>query len=198
MAHPSSTQSLRDEFPALALTVGFASPAERDHLADLLLLWLEINRARNAAESMIAAARITWWREALDNNRAEGVPLAERILASGRDLSSVSIMLARVVGITLDAASTADNDICYAMGDMLASMVNRGKGASEIAQALMTLRSAMGGEDITPDRQTAVFTAKIPTPFKLMAWLSGRPQSLNYPESDPLLPLKMMVRAFRL
>lgn len=198
MAHPSSTQSLRDEFPALALTVGFASPAERDRLADLLLLWLEINRARNAAESVIAAARITWWREALDNNRAEGVPLAERILASGRDLSSVSIMLARVVGITLDAASTADNDICYAMGDMLASMVNRGKGASEIAQALMTLRSAMGGEDITPDRQTAVFTAKIPTPFKLMAWLSGRPQSLNYPESDPLLPLKMMVRAFRL
>ena len=199
MSHPSASQSLRDEFPALALTVGFAAPQQREHLADLLLIWLEINRARGAAESMIAAARITWWREAIDNARPEGVPLAERLLSSGRDLTSLSTMLDQIVNITLHADPNSEHAICHAMGDMLAVMVNKSSGGSDIAHALLALQTSMsGGNTISPDLVKTINQAQIHISFKLMVWLANRPRSLSYPEVDPLLPLKMMCRAFRL
>ncbi len=201
MPHDSIT-TLRADFPALALVTSVMPPRDRTYLADLLLLWLEVNRARNAAESMIAAARITWWREALDNKKSEGVPLAERLLAhhlaADRDIAPITSMLEHIVGITLNAADSADHQTCHAMGDMLAATLHNGNGGGDIAHALLALRGAMGGITLDDGLAATLFAADMPTPFKLMAWLAQDPTRLNYPDAHPLLPLKLMVKAFRL
>ena len=202
----SATASLRDEFPALALTLGFAPPQRRAHWADLLLLWLEVNRARNAAESMIAAARITWWREALDNQKPEGVPLAERLLSSGADISAISTMLNNVVGITLNAGPDSESQICHAMGEMLSTLVveddkksaNQRATDHDYAHTLLAFRAAMGGDALTGETAQTLMAAPLPTSFKLMLWLAEKPERLNYPEAQTLLPLKMLFHAIRL
>lgn len=185
--------SLRDEFPALALTVSFAPPRQRQYLADLLHLWLEINRARLAAESIIAATRLTWWRDALETGKDDGVPLASSLVASGCDLAPVIKMLNHIIGMVLEG-SDSEKRVCHDVGFMLAIMVNNGHGGEDIAKILLNLRSAMKGEALIPHP----FNPAIPTSFKLMGWLAGRPASLDYPDADPLLPLKMILQAWRL
>ena len=188
--------TLRQDFPALALVIGFARPDAREQLADLLLLWLEMNRARQAAESMIAAARITWWREALDNKKPESVPLAERLLAHYQDISPITATLQQVVNITLNGGD--DHQICHAIGDMLAKVLNNGQGGDDCAHILLAFRQAMTGQALDHVISKDLQHKPVPQPLKLMAWLAEDPKRLNYPETGPLLPLKMLFRAIRL
>jgi hypothetical protein len=190
------SKTLREDFPALALTVGFAPPHDRELMADLLLLWMEINRARNAAENMIAAARISWWRDALDKNRPEGVPLAERLIKAIPEPTPVTDMFEKVIGITLDQGD--DHLVCHAVGDMMAIILNKGEGGDDIAHTLLAFRRAMAGKSLDGDIAKVLIAAPLPVPIKLIAWLAQAPERLNYPEGQPLLPLKMMIRAFRL
>ena len=191
-----ASTTLRQEFPALALVTGFANPKMREQLADLLLLWLEINRARNAAESMIAAARITWWREALDEGKPESVPLAERLIATYPDITPITAMLQQVVNITLNGGD--DHQICHVMGDLWAKIFNNGQGGDDCAHILLAFRSAMSGNALDSDLAASLMAKPIPQPIKLIAWLAQDPKRLSYPEAQPLLPFKMMLRAIRL
>lgn len=190
------SETLRQEFPALALVTGFATPKTREVLADLFLLWLEINRARQAAESMIAAARITWWREALENKKPESVPLAERLIAAHLDISPITNTLQNVVNITLNGGD--DHQICHALGDMLSALLNNNKGGDDCAHILLAFRQAMTGHALEAELAKTLMQKDIPQPLKLMAYLAQDPKNLSYPEASPLLPLKLMWQAIRL
>jgi hypothetical protein len=188
--------TLREDFPALGLVLGFVRPRERELMADLLLLWMEINRARNADESMIAAVRLTWWRDALKGRQAEGVPLAERLIRKFPHPVPVTDMLDKIITITLDQGT--DSRVCHTVGDFMATVLNRGEAGGDIAHILLAFRGAMAGKALDTKKARPLMAAKLPVPFKLMAWLALKPERLAYPESQSLLPLKMLIKAVRL
>ena len=169
-----ASTTLRQEFPALALVTGFANPKMREQLADLLLLWLEINRARNAAESMIAAARITWWREALDEGKPEAVPLAERLIATYPDVTPITAMLQDVVNITLNGGD--DHQICHVMGDLWAKILNHGQGGDDCAHILLAFRGAMSGNALDSDLAASLMAKIYPTADKAHRLACSRPK----------------------
>ena len=103
-----AVSSLRRELPALGLTAGFAAPKIRPLYADLMLLWLEVNRARAANENLIAAARLTWWRDAIAENKPEGVPLAVRLLEyKSLDQSQLTTRLTNLIDVTINSSPEA-------------------------------------------------------------------------------------------
>ena len=74
-------QALRETDRDLALALLFAPAASRDVLADRLSLAIEAETAINiASEPMLAAIRLQWWVEAIENKSGESVPLMERLL----------------------------------------------------------------------------------------------------------------------
>lgn len=183
--------ALRHELPALGLTVGFAHRSSRGIIADVMLLWLEINRARSASEGLIAAARITWWREAFDQGKSEGVPLAERLINQDKiSVSSLSAMLSEVTNLTLDQASDGAVMHCFAPPITAAF----GGDADELAHILLSFKMAMVG---TPSTLAPLMENDLPPPFKLMAWLAKDPSRLNYPQEKPLLALSMMLASLK-
>ena len=96
-------QNLRDEFPALGLTLGFAKPAERSLYADLLLLWLELNRARSSSETLVAAARMTWWRDAIENqNQRAFLWQCDCLITRTIDQKRLADHLTNIIGLTLN------------------------------------------------------------------------------------------------
>ena len=73
-------QALRETDRDLALALLFAPAASRDLLADRLSLAIEAETAINiASEPMLAAIRLQWWVEAIENKSGESVPLMARL-----------------------------------------------------------------------------------------------------------------------
>jgi hypothetical protein len=185
-----SVAALRHEFPALGLTLGFAPKAERQAIADIMLLWLEFNRARSASENLIAAARITWWRDALTKKSSEGVPLAERLI--GQTIIPVEVLasLAKdMAEMTLNQSS--DDAVMRRFAQPVADAF--GGDADELGDILLALKMAMVG-------QAAVLPlplSDLPLPFRLMAWLCRDTWRLKYPDEKPWLALAMIWAKFR-
>ena len=72
-------QALRETDRDLALALLFAPAASRDLIADRLSLAIEAETAMKlASEPMLAAIRLQWWVEAIQNVSDESVPLMGR------------------------------------------------------------------------------------------------------------------------
>ena len=192
-----AVSSLRQEFPALGLTAGFAAPETRALYADLMLLWLEMNRARSANETLIAAARMTWWRDAIDQHSPEGVPLATRLLAyPSLDRAALVQSLTALIDLTLHAdpedRAEADNKAHLVFGQILSSAF--GCDATAAGQVMIRLKASLAGAP----RDIPINDAGLPKPLRLVAWLADDPARLHYPEAKPMLALSMMMAAFRI
>lgn len=188
--------SLRQEFPALGLTAGFADPKSRAVYADLMLLWLEINRARSSQESLIAAARLTWWRDAIADQKPEGVPLAIRLLANQNlDHSKLSATLTECISHTLNGAG--EDHIHLSFGDILSATM--GGDAKAAGQVMMRLKASLSGYNTeTSADEIGAAIKTLPKPLRLIDWLADDPRRLHYPETKPMLALSMVFAAIRL
>ena len=196
-AQMDAVASLRQELPAIGLTAGFAPPKIRPVYADLMLLWLEVNRARSANENLIAAARLTWWRDAIADNKPEGVPLAMRLLEhKSLDQPQLTARLPDLIDVTInsspEAKIEAENQCHFIYGDILASALSGDPQAA--GQVLISLKSSLAGKprDIEYDVQT------LPKMLRLVDWLAQDPMRLHYPEAKPMLALSMIFAAIRL
>ena len=186
--------SLRESFPALSLVTGFACPSERAILADLLLLWLEVNRARRSSESMVAAARLSWWRDSLSEGRGESVPLAERLILSLEDTEAVTRMLQEVIEAVLNGDD--EHRVYRSLGEMMARLLDEGRGRDEIGLVLSVFDKAMSGEGVDSGVARDLMSSDILVPFKLIVWLGEDRGRLDYPLAHRFLPLRMMLKAF--
>ena len=188
-------QNLRDEFPALGLTLGFASPAERSLYADLLLLWLELNRARSSSETLVAAARMTWWRDAIENAKPEGVPLAMRLLYHKTiDQKRLADHLTNIIGLTLNGSE--DTIFHHHFGQVLGMVFNC--DGDQAGLVLARLKLSLSGQVIDQSTDLKNDLKSMPKVIQLINWLASDPSRLHYPESKPLLALHMLAKAFRL
>lgn len=191
-----AVSSLRQELPALGLTAGFAAPQIRALYADLMMLWLEVNRARAANENLIAAARLTWWRDAITENKPEGVPLATRLLQyKTLDHHHLTTRLTDLIEITLHSEAGAGiraEDQCHLIyGQILSSSL--GGDAKAAGQVLISLKASLAGQthEMEIDRQS------LPKVLRLVHWLSQDALRLHYPEAKPMLALAMIIAAIR-
>ena len=192
-----AVSSLRQDLPALGLTTGFATPKIRPVYADLMLLWLEVNRARAANENLIAAARLTWWRDAIAEHKPEGVPLATRLLEyESLDQSQLIAGLTDLIDVTInsspEAKIEAENKCHFIYGKILTSAL--GGDSQAAGQVLICLKASLAGRtcDISSDVQT------LPKVLRLVDWLTQDPMRLHYPEAKPMLALSMIFAAIRL
>ena len=192
-----AVSSLRQELPALGLTAGFATPQIRPVYADLMLLWLEVNRARAANENLIAAARLTWWRDVIAENKPEGVPLAMRLLEyKSLDQSQLTAGLTNLIDVTInsspEAKIEAENQCHLIYGKILSAIL--GGDALSAGQVLINLKASLAGKpsDIEYDVQS------LPKVLRLVDWLTQDPMRLHYPEAKPMLALSMIFAAIRL
>ena len=189
-----AVSSLRQELPALGLTAGFAAPEIRAVYADLMLLWLEVNRARAANENLIAAARLTWWRDAIDQNQPEGVPLATRLLDHQIDHQALVAELTHLIDHTLhsDGGASQDDQCHLIYGRILASAL--GGEAEAAGQVLISLKASLAGKP----RDLNIQTQSLPKVLRLVHWLAEDPARLHYPEAKPMLALTMVFAAFKI
>lgn len=175
---------LRRECPALGLTLGFTPAHERNALGDMLLLWLELNRARNASEPLIATARITWWQEALKNpSTSQGVPLAQRLSRHVIPAKTLSLMIADIAELTLNQTDDKPVMLCFAkvLGEAF------GGDANELAEILLAVKSGLAGES----QSLLAIESDVPTAFRIMAWLTRDAERLRYPDKKPWTALAM-------
>lgn len=183
---------LRQEFPALALILGFIPSSEREPVANILLLWLELRRASQASEQIVAATRIAWWRDALEANDGKGVPLAENLLA-GTNLNSIAVRLADLVERTLTEENTTAHH--HLAGQELATLINQ--PVERLTAALIRLDNVLeGGRMDRPDRTSPDYSRHVLP--GLIHWLCDTPTRLAYPERHPMLVFAMVLAAVRL
>jgi len=185
-----SVSALRHEFPALALTTGFASRKDREFLADMLLLWLEYRRATRTSENLVAATRLTWWREAFESGNTGNVPLAERIM----DWSHHNLDLAVLINTTekLINAVLDGSDECFIhlkFAEFIENGLKLEGEALPISQVLTGLADVMDGKDVVISAETRF------TPMALITWLCRDPSRLDYPAQHPMLALRMLLAA---
>ena len=183
--------SLRQDIPALGLTLGFSSPSIRPVLADALLFWLEIRRAGLAGEQLIAATRMTWWRDALAEGRSDGVPLAERLIAHGG-----GEQLADAVNRRINALLYGDGDDTWPDGISiwLAARMHKTQtlDISAVSQMLNRLDASLKGEAVPAAGTTGQIS------LDLINWCCDTPSRLQYPATHPLLVVQMLLATFRL
>lgn len=196
-AQTDAVTSLRQELPALGLTAGFAAPKIRSLYADLMLLWLEVNRARAANENLIAAARLTWWRDAIADNKPEGVPLAIRLLEhNSLDQPQLTAGLTALIDVTINSnpeAKIETESQCHLIyGNILASAL--GGDAQAAGHVLISLKASLAGKP----REMEIDQQSLPKVLRLVDWLTQDPLRLHYPEAKPMLALSMMFAAIRL
>jgi len=185
-----SVSALRHEFPALALTTGFASRKDRAFLADMLLLWLEYRRATRTSENLVAATRLTWWREAFESGNSGHVPLAERLM----DWSGHKLDLARLVNATeklINAVLDGGDErfIHLHFAELIEEGLNLEGEAQSISSVLSGLADVMDGKDVEITAETRY------TPMALIVWLCRDPSRLDYPAQHPMLALRMFLAA---
>ena len=188
---------LRQEFPALGLVLGFASPDERAIYADLMLLWIEINRARSSSENLIAAARITWWRDAVAENKPEGVPLATRMLDHQKiSPQYYADVLTQIIDLTLQ--QSAEESVQMAFGQFFAEAFNCDAG--DVGHILHRLKLSLGGHSgFNQSKNDGKKDGKgaMPKALRLIDWLCDKPSRLHYPEEHPMLALSMVVASLK-
>ena len=169
----SSLSILRHDFPALALAVGFARANECEKLARGIALWLEVRRALQAQEPMLAATRITWWQDALEKQNL-GVPLAENLIKS-----EYASSLAKELALMVEAILSGQNPSPH-------GLIARYVGVPQGEAVLTYLDATLKGKSHEKP-------AKIGHPtFDLIAWCCAKPERLSYPDKHPLLALKML------
>ena len=172
----SSLSILRHDFPALALAVGFARANEREKLAAGIALWLEVRRALQAQEPMLAATRITWWQDALEKQNL-GVPLAENLIKS-EYASSLAKELALMVEDILSGKNPSPHEV-------IARYIGVPQGEAVLKYLDATLKGSPHEFSERP--------AKIGhLTFDLITWCCAKPERLSYPDKHPLLALKML------
>ena len=185
-APAAALRALRAERPALAMAASFAPPRDRELVAALLLLWMELLRAGQASEPLLAATRMAWWRDALRERAAEGVPLAESLVALG-----MADQLADAIDAMVAETMQSDRPVPphAAVAGILAPAI--GVEAEAAASLLGQLAGAFGGRAAEP--------ARIAHPaLALVQWCCRKPARLDYPDRRPLLALEMLWASIRL
>ena len=111
-------QALRETDRDLALSLLFAPAASRDLIADKLSLAIEAETAMKlASEPILAAIRLQWWVEAIQNPSGESVPLMERLLDHMDRGSLASADLVAQMELWQDRLSASPEDSPNARGD---------------------------------------------------------------------------------
>ena len=145
-------QALRETDRDLALALLFAPAASRDLIADRLSLAIEAETAMKlASEPMLAAIRLQWWVEAIQNASGESVPLMERLLDHlDRGLLASADLVAQM-GLWQDRLSTSPEDAPNAMGDCWADCFGallppQEHAARQVGRALVDPDARIGDE----------------------------------------------------
>ena len=192
-----SLTALRHELPALALTLGFAKPTERSMLADYLLFWLELRRALLASESMLAATRIAWWRDALEQKRGEA-PLAQRLIAKS-ECAALASALATLIESIIQPEIKPNTTIHTIIGERLGDIID--KPTATLVPILVRLDSALLGNKTfgkeTLEKDTPPSKIGHPVP-DLINWCCDKPSRLAYPDRHPMLALAMLAKSITL
>ena len=145
-------QALRDTDRHLALALLFAPTASRDLIADRLSLAIEAETAMKlASEPMLAAIRLQWWVEAIQNASGESVPLMERLLGHLDRGSLASADLVAQMGLWQRRLSTSPEDGPNAMGDCWADCFGallppQEHAARQVGRALVDADARVGDE----------------------------------------------------
>ena len=197
-----SLTALRHELPALALTVGFAKPTERSMLADYLLFWLELRRALLASESMLAATRIAWWRDALEQKRGEA-PLAQRLIAKSECAalaSALATLIESIIQPEIEPPEIKPNTTIHTIiGERLGDIID--KPTATLVPVLVRLDNALLGNKTfgkeTLEKETPPSKIGHPVP-DLINWCCDKPSRLAYPDRHPMLALAMLAKSITL
>ncbi len=145
-------QALRETDRDLALALLFAPAASRDLIADRLSLAIEAETAMKlASEPMLAAIRMQWWVEAIQNASGESVPLMERLLGHLDQGSLASADLVAQMELWQDRLSTSPEDAPNAMGDCWADcfgalLPSQEQAARQVGRALVDPAERIGDE----------------------------------------------------
>ena len=145
-------QALRETDLDLALALLFAPAASRDLIADRLSLAIEAETAMKlASEPMLAAIRLQWWVEAIQNASGESVPLMERLLGHLDRGSLASADLFAQIKLWQDRLSTSPEDSPNARGDCWADcfgalLPQQEQAARQVGRALVDPDARIGDE----------------------------------------------------
>ena len=136
-------QALRETDRDLALALLFAPAASRDLTADRLSLAIEAEAAMKlASEPMLAAIRLQWWVEAIQNASGESVPLMDRLLGHLDRGSLASVDLVAQIGFWQDRLFLSPANTPNAMGDCWADcfgalLPQQEQAARQVGRALV-------------------------------------------------------------
>ncbi|MEC8146276.1 MAG: hypothetical protein VX073_06225 [Pseudomonadota bacterium] len=101
-------QALRATDRDLALALLFAPGASRELIADRMSLAIEAETAlKLASEPMLAAIRLQWWVEAIEQGSGGSVPLMQRLQRHLDSGAATPVALASQIGIWQDRLATA-------------------------------------------------------------------------------------------
>ena len=101
-------QALRATDRDLALALLFAPGASRELIADRMSLAIEAETAlKLASEPMLAAIRLQWWVEAIEQGSGGPVPLMQRLQRHLDSGAATPVALASQIGIWQDRLATA-------------------------------------------------------------------------------------------
>ena len=145
-------QALRETDRDLALALLFAPAASRDLIADRLSLAIEAETAMKlASEPMLAAIRLQWWVEAIQNESGESVPLMERLLGHLDRGSLASADLVAQMELRQGRLSTSPEDSPNARGDCWADCFGallppQAQAARQVGRALVDPNALIGDE----------------------------------------------------
>ena len=150
----SGWQALRETDRDLSLALLFAPAASRDPIADRLSLAIEAETAMKlASEPMLAAVRLQWWVEAIQNSSGDSVPLMGRLLGHLDRGSLASADLVAQMGLWQDRLSTSPGGASNAMGDCWADcfgalLPTQEQAAREVGRALVDPDARIGEETL--------------------------------------------------
>ena len=149
-------QALRATDRDLALALLFAPGASRELIADRMSLAIEAETAlKLASEPMLAAIRLQWWVEAIEQGSGGPVPLMQRLQRHLDSGAATPVALASQIGIWQDRLATAPeanpettpetNGACWAefFGSLLPAQE---QAARQVGRALVDSDARVGDE----------------------------------------------------
>ena len=184
--------ALRDADRDLALCLLFSPAAGRAVLADRLHLALEAETAvRGTSEPMLAAIRLQWWVDSIEQRRHESVPLMRRLLVHiehGRldkdaVLAQMALWQERLADDRISAGS------CWRdLFTMLAERAERRDAAGYVGMAM--------GDQSLADRIDAASLAVLRDRRHYWIWMAGQVTRYRMSgavrDNDPLLIWRML------
>lgn len=145
-------QALRATDRDLALALLFAPGASRELIADRMSLAIEAETAlKLASEPMLAAIRLQWWVEAIEQGSGGSVPLMQRLQRHLDSGAATPVALASQIGIWQDRLATAPEanpettGACWAefFGSLLPAQE---QAARQVGRALVDSDARVGDE----------------------------------------------------